>query len=241
MSSIIEQTPLEAIFDSRLPIGLGGRWYGVYPGLVSDIKDPDGQGRVKVTLPWLPDTAGERYEVWARLATLMGGNHRGSWFIPDVNDEVLVAFEGGDPRRPYVVGALWNGRDAPPDSMDGAGQNYRKVIRSRNGVQVTLDDQDGQEKLILETPGGQKITLQDGPGSVEIVDSNGNSIKMETSGITVTAAAKVTVNASTAEISAGMLTVNAGMSRFSGVVQADTVITNAVVSASYTPGAGNIW
>src|SRR5438094_917701 len=116
----------------------------------------------------------------ARLATLLGGNNRGSWFIPDVNDEVLVAFEHGDPRRPYVVGGLWNGRDRAPESMDGAGNNYKKVLRSRNGVKVTLDDQDGQEKLILETPGGQKLTLKDGPGAVEIEDANGNSVKLET-------------------------------------------------------------
>jgi hypothetical protein len=76
---------------------------------------------------------------------------------------------------------------------------------------------------------------------VEIVDSNGNSIKLETSGITVTASAKVTINASQVAVSAGMVTVDAGMSKFSGVVQADTVISNSVISASYTPGAGNIW
>ena len=68
-----------------------------------------------------------------------------SWFVPDVNDEVLVVFEGGDTRRPYVVGGLWNGSDAAPESMDGGGNNYKKVLRSRNGVKVTLDDQDGQE------------------------------------------------------------------------------------------------
>jgi uncharacterized protein involved in type VI secretion and phage assembly len=217
------------------------RWYGVYPALVSDIKDPDGQGRVKVQLPWSPDADGGSYEAWARLATLMGGSSRGTWFVPDVNDEVLVAFEGGDARRPYVVGALWNGTDSPPETMDGSGQNNKKVVKSRNGVKITLDDQNGQEKLALETPGGQKVTLKDGPGSIEIVDSNGNSVKLESSGITVTASAKVTVSAGTAEISAGMLTVNAGMSKFSGVVKADTVITNSVVSTSYTPGAGNIW
>jgi len=227
--------------NERLPAGLGGRWYGVYPALVSDISDPEGIGRVKVTLPWSPDTGSERYEAWARVATLMGGNNRGSWFIPDVNDEVLIVFEGGDPRRPYVIGGLWNGSDAPPESMDGAGNNFKKVLRSRNGVKITLDDSDGQETLMLETPGGQKVTMKDGPGAVEIVDSNGNSVKLETSGITVTAAAKVTINASQVAVSAGMVTVDAGMSKFSGVVQADTVISNSVISASYTPGAGNIW
>ena len=103
-------------------------------------------------------------------------------------------------------------------------------------VKVTLDDQTGQEQFICETPAGQKLTLKDGPGNVIIEDSNGNSIKLETSGVTITASAKLTINAGTIAISAGMVTVDAGMSKFSGVVQADTVI-----STSYTPGAGNIW
>jgi uncharacterized protein involved in type VI secretion and phage assembly len=236
VAAMLPTPPLTGIEGEPL-----ARWYGVYPALVSDLKDPDGQGRVKVTLPWAPDADSGRYEAWARLATLMAGNNRGTWFIPDKDDEVLVAFEGGDPRRPYVVGALWNGKDSPPDSIDGGARNERKLIRSRNGIEVTLEDKDGQERLQLETPGGQKVVMKDGPGSVEIDDSNGNSIKLESSGITVTASAKVTVKASTAEITASMLTVNAGMSKFSGVVKADTVITNSVVSASYTPGAGNIW
>jgi uncharacterized protein involved in type VI secretion and phage assembly len=231
---------LDARIDEEAPRP-PGRWFGVFPAQVTDLRDPDGLGRVKVALPWSPDSGGARYEAWARIATLFAGNDRGSWCIPDPGDEVLVAFQGGDPRWPYVLGGLWNGKDAPPQSMDGSGANDLKVIRSRNGVKVTLDDADGKERFQVETPGGQKLTLKDGPGAIEIVDSNGNSVKLESSGVTVTASAKVTVNASTAEISAGMLTVNAGMSTFSGVVKADTVITNSVISASYTPGAGNIW
>ena len=239
---IVDRSPYQATLEERLPSGLGGRWYGVYPALVSDIADPDGQGRVKVKLPWSPDTSSERYEAWARLAVLMAGNNRGTWFIPDVDDEVLVAFEGGNPVRPYVVGALWNGRDSGPASMDGAGRNNLKVIRSRNDIKVTLDDQDGQEQLIVETPGGQKMTLKDGPGSVEIVDSNGNSIKLETSGITINAASQFTLNASTVTISAGTITANAGTSTFSGLVVASSALqTPSVIAASYTPGAGNIW
>jgi uncharacterized protein involved in type VI secretion and phage assembly len=208
------------------------RWPGVYPALVSDIVDPDAQGRVQVSLPWSPDSDGGTYQAWARLSTLMGGPNRGSWFVPEHGDEVLVAFEAGDPRRPYVLGGLWNGSDAPPETMDGAGNNYKKVLKTRNGVTITLDDTDGTEQLMLQTPGGQQLTLQDGPGSITIQDANG---------ITVNAAADLTVNAATATISAASLTVNAGISTFSGVVQADTVLTNSVVSASYTPGAGNIW
>jgi uncharacterized protein involved in type VI secretion and phage assembly len=238
---VIDATEMDRLVDARIPAGLGGLWYGVFPALVTDVTDPDGQGRVKITLPWSPDANGGRYEAWARLATMMGGNNRGSWFVPDVSDEVLVAFESGNPRRPYVLGGLWNGADKPPESMDGAGRNFKKVLRSRNGVKITLDDSDGTEQFIVETPGGQKITMRDGPGSVEIIDSNGNSVKMETSGIAVNTPAKVTVSASQVAVSAGIVTVDAGMSKFSGIVQADTVISNAVISASYTPGAGNIW
>jgi uncharacterized protein involved in type VI secretion and phage assembly len=237
--SIFDKSPVDLILEPQS--ALRNKWYGIYPALVSDIKDPDGTGRVKVTLPWSPDTASDKYEAWARMATMMGGNNRGSWFIPDVNDEVLVAFEAGDPRRPYVLGGLWNGNDSPPESMDGGGQNNKKVLRSRDGVKMTMDDTQGRESFILETPGGQRITLQDGPGSVEIVDSNGNSVKLQTSGITVNASAKVTVTASMVEISASMVTVSAPMAQFSGTVQAQTVICSSIVSASYTPGAGNIW
>jgi uncharacterized protein involved in type VI secretion and phage assembly len=234
-------THLDDLELQRARFEPAAHWPGVYPALVADIVDPDGQGRVKVKLPWCPDLDGAAYEAWARLATLMGGSDRGTWFVPEVEDEVLVAFEAGDPRRPYVLGALWNGSDAPPQAMDGAGHNYKKVIRSRNGVQVTLDDTDGSEQLVLETPGGQSVTLADGPGTITVADANGNSVKLDSSGITVNAAAQVVVNAASAEISAATLTVNAGMSTFSGVVQAPTVIASSVVASSYTPGAGNIW
>lgn len=217
------------------------RFYGVYPALVTEITDPDGQGRVKVKLPWAPDPSGGTYEVWARIATMFAGPTQGSWFIPDVDHEVLVCFEGGNPRHPYVIGALWNGQDSPPASMDGAGKNEIKRLQSRNGLVITMTDKDGQESIEIETPGGQSITIKDGPGEIELKDAAGNSIKLESAGITIMSSAKVTVQASTVDVSAGSVSVNAGMSTFSGVVQCSTLITNSVVSASYTPGAGNIW
>ena len=212
---------------------------GVYSAVVIDNIDPDNLGRVKVRLPPIGAADRRGHEAWARLATLMAGQNRGTRFIPDVNDEVLVAFEASDVRRPYIIGSLWNVANVPPESMDST--NSKKLMRSRNGVKITLEDQTGQERFIVETPAGQKITLKDGPGSIEIIDSNGNSIKLETAGITVNASAKVTINASKVEISSGIVTVDAGMTKFSGVVQCDTLISNSVISASYTPGTGNIW
>jgi uncharacterized protein involved in type VI secretion and phage assembly len=227
-------------FSYLFEIPTPGRFSGSHLAEVIDINDPEQLARVRVRIFNFDGVAEHDGPVWARVASAFAGNNRGSFLIPDVGDEVLVTFVNDDPRYPIVLGGLWNGSDTAPESISG-GRNLRKVIRSKNGVKVTLEDQDGQEKFIVETPGAQKITLKDGPGQVTIEDSNGNSIKLETSGLTITAAAKVTVNASTVEVSAGMVTVNAGLSKFSGVVQADTVICNSIVSASYTPGAGNIW
>jgi len=211
---------------------------GVFAATVTDNMDPESLGRVRVRVA---EAAGleAASDVWARVATLMAGAKRGTWFIPDVGDEVLVAFGRGDPQEPYVLGALWSDAKPPAEKMDAS--NDRKVLRSRGGVTIVLDDQAGQESVTLETPGGQRLVLRDGPGAVEITDTVGNSISLGAGGVTVSAAAKVTLRASMIEVHAGMLTVDAGMARFSGVVQCDTLIANSVVSASYTPGAGNIW
>jgi uncharacterized protein involved in type VI secretion and phage assembly len=209
---------------------------GFFPAKVTDNRDPQNSGRVKVRIS-LPGR--KSYEGWARVSTLMAGKNKGSWFMPDVNDEVLVAFGVGTAGGSYVVGGLWSGVNRPPETMDAG--NNKKLLRSRNGVTIALDDEAGRESFTMETPGGQKLSLKDGPGAVEIADSNGNSVTLETSGITVNAAAKVTINASMIEINSGAVTVNAGMFKFSGMVQCDMLITNSVVSNSYTPGAGNIW
>lgn len=237
----IDAPDWERIEAERASWGLGGLWYGVYPALVTDVRDPDGQGRVKVSLPWASDPQQVKYEAWARLATLVAGSGRGTWMIPDPGDEVLVAFEGGHPDKPCVIGALWNGSDKPPESMDGAGNNAKKVIKTRSGLVIALDDTSGTESVTITTPGGQTFALKDGPSAVEITDASGNSVKLETGGITIQASSLVTITASQVKVSAGMVTVSAGMSKFSGVVQADTVITNTIVAATYTPGAGNIW
>jgi len=208
---------------------------GICPAVVIDNIDPDNSGRVKVRLV----QGRQRYETWARMATLMAGNNRGTWFTPDVADEVLVAFGESAAGEAYVIGGLWSKTNLPPQTMDAT--NSKKVLRSRNGVKITLNDQNGQESFTVETPGGQKVTLQDGSGAVEVTDSNGNSVKLEATGISVNASAKVTINASQIAVSAAMITIDAGTSKFSGVVQCDTLISNSVISASYTPGAGNIW
>ena len=227
---------------SATPAGDRPRLYGVYPALVTDVQDPDNQGRVQVKLPFVEESDGGSALAWARLATMMAGGDRGTWFIPEVDDEVLVAFTAGDPRRPVVIGALWNGVDAPPETMDSA--NNVRSVTSRSGHKLTFDDTAGAEKVELKTNGGHTFTLDDAAGgTVTLTHSNGATIKIDAVGnIEITANVKVKINAPAGlDVTAAMVTVNAAMSSFSGVVKADTVITNSVVSASYTPGAGNIW
>lgn len=214
-----------------------GHYYGVYPATVSSNQDSSGQGRVQVRLPWSPDPADAQYEVWARLATMMAGGKRGTWFIPEEGDEVLVAFLGGNPDWPYVIGALWNGQDHAPESIDRS--NDIRSITSRSGIKLTMDDTDGAVTVILHTPGGQTLTMADAGSSIELSDSNGNSIQMNASGMTITAAIQLTINAPTAQITIGQVTSDSAMWNHSGVMQSDTLISSAVIGATYTPGVGN--
>jgi uncharacterized protein involved in type VI secretion and phage assembly len=211
---------------------------GVYAGSVLDNRDPENLARVLVRVPALTEAGAA--DVWARVATLMAGRNRGTFFVPDAGDEVIVAFERGDARSPIVIGALWNGKARPPATAAEAAGGL-KLIRSRNGVALKIRDDSSNNSLVLETPGGQRITLQDAPGSVRVEDANGNSVTLAASGVTVNASSVLRINASVLEISASTVTVNSGMSRFTGTVQCNTLISDSVISASYSPGAGNIW
>ena len=186
---------------------------GVHRAVVTDVRDAEGLGRVEVHVPEVA-----REPSWAPVATLMAGDGRGTWFVPDVGDEVLVAFEGGDPRRPVVLGSMWSSSQRPPEAMDSAGDNAVRVIRTRSGLEIRLDDASG--RVVVSTPDGASITLEHGKVVIE-------------------AAALVQIDASQIKASAGMVTVSAGMTKFDGVVQCDTLVANSVVAASYTPGAGN--
>jgi uncharacterized protein involved in type VI secretion and phage assembly len=134
-----------------------GRITGVVIAVVTNNQDPDGLGRVKVRFPWLSD-ADE--SAWARVATLMAGNQRGTYFLPEVEDEVLVAFEQGDLRFPYVIGALWNGKDAPP-AKNKDGKNNVRLIKSRSGHMIRLNDEAGKETIEIVDKTGKNSLMFD--------------------------------------------------------------------------------
>jgi uncharacterized protein involved in type VI secretion and phage assembly len=173
-------TLFESMTNSANQEARAGRIAGVVVGIVTNNQDPDGMGRVKVKFPWLSSVD---ESAWARMAVPMAGDQRGVYFLPEIDDEVLIAFEHGDVNFPCVLGALWNGRDVPPEKNDD-GKNNVRVIKSRSGHVIKLNDEDGKE-------------------TIEIVDkSNNNSIVFNTSQntITVTTDKDIVLSASNGKI-----------------------------------------
>lgn len=148
---------------------------GIAMGIVSNNKDPDGLGRVKLFFPWLSD---DNETEWVRMSTMMAGAGRGSFFLPEVGDEVIVAFEHGDINCPHVIGALWNGKAKPPEGNSDGKNNIRKIT-SRSGHEIIFNDNSEmrKEKVEIHTNAGHKILLEDAAGKekIEIVDKTGSN------------------------------------------------------------------
>ncbi|SFU59553.1 phage baseplate assembly protein V [Pseudoduganella namucuonensis] len=212
--------------------GEEGRWFGVYPATVVDLVDPESTGRIKVKFPSF-GAAGENVTAWARLLTPYADDGHGLQILPEVDTEVVVAFEAGDPRRPYIVGACWNGKAGLPERAESA--NNLRTLKTRSGSQLQFDDTQGAFKVTLSMESGHQIVMDDSAQEVSITHSNGCKIVLDISGkISITANSMVDVNAS-------LINLHAPTVMCDGLVQCQTLVTNSVVSASYTPGAGNIW
>ncbi len=167
------------------------RVYGVMVGIVTNNQDPDGLGRVKVRFPWLS----EKHESnWARVISPMAGNDRGLYVLPEVDDEVLVAFEHGSVEFPYVLGSLWNGKDKPPGKNDD-GKNNVRALKSRSGHTVSLDDTVKEKIEILDAKGKESIVLDVAKNTITItadkdvvIESKDGTIKLTAKkGIEITA------------------------------------------------------
>lgn len=163
---------------------------GLQVGKVTDLEDPVGENRVKIRLPIVnPDEEG----FWARIATLDAGNERGTFFMPELDDEVIVGFIGNDPDHPVILGMLHS--SSLPAPLTASNDNNEKGYVSREKIRMIINDSD--KSYTLETPGGKKITLSDNDGIVQVEDENGNKIKMESAGVTVTSATSLTLKAGT--------------------------------------------
>lgn len=143
------------------PLAPGGRHFGVEIGIVSDDRDEEALGRVRVTFPRLP---GNPESDWLRVAVPAAGPDSGFCWLPAVHDEVLVAFDRGDPSCGYVIGCLWNGRDRPPEEAAQSGSI--RELRSRSGHRLVLDDRDGAERLVLADSTGKRSVTFDAAAKV---------------------------------------------------------------------------
>jgi uncharacterized protein involved in type VI secretion and phage assembly len=159
--------------------------YGVAIATVIANLDLTGEARVKLSLPWAPG-----FEPWARIATMMAGIDRGSFFIPQVGDEVVVGFNHGDVREPFVLGTLWNTIDRPPAGLPIDAVNKR-MIRTPLGQQIVFDD--AEQSITIGNLAQFELSL--GPEESELA-SEGASVSLDISGnVTITGAASITLQA----------------------------------------------
>jgi uncharacterized protein involved in type VI secretion and phage assembly len=167
---------------------------GVITGVVKSFDDPQGQGRIELAFPSLPDG---QESGWAPVAVPLAGKSRGMYFMPEKEDEVLVAFERGDFDHPYIVGYLWNGVDVPPETdpenriiftpgkhtLRFEDKNKKIILQSAAGHQIVIDD--SAKTLTLSTKGGQSIVMDDGQNSITLLGGN-RQIKMSGAQVQIT-------------------------------------------------------
>ncbi len=157
---------------------------GVVIGIVTNNKDPEGLGRIRVKFPWLSD---EDESNWARVASLMAGKERGIFILPEIDDEVLVVFEHGDINMPYVIGSLWNGKDVPPET-NSDGKNDIRMMKSRSGHVIRIDDTDGNEKIeIVDKTEKNMITIDTKDNKISIMSDKDIEMSAPNGKITIDA------------------------------------------------------
>jgi uncharacterized protein involved in type VI secretion and phage assembly len=168
--------------------------------VVDDLDDPEGLGRVRVRFPHLD----EELSNWARLVSAGAGHDRGNFFRPERGDEVIVAFEHGDPRRPYILGGVWSVPDPPPPDKKAVDNDLRQIV-TRSGHVVRFDDGKGAERIEIVASGGdQKIVLDTAGKRIEVtarqgdiaVDASGGDVTVKSSGnLTVSAGGDLEIKA----------------------------------------------
>jgi uncharacterized protein involved in type VI secretion and phage assembly len=229
--------------DSPFDVSSPAVFAASHLALVVSVKDPDSLSRVQVRLLGFDGVTDQDAPVWARVATPFTGGKRGAFLIPDVGDEVLVTFVGGDSRLPVVVGGLWNGTDKAPETLGGSGDRVdRWTLVGKAGTRIAIvEEGSGNATIKLTTPGNVSAELtQTGSGKIEL-KAAGSTVTIDTSGVSITTPSTVKVEASKVTVTAAQVSVDAALSKFSGIVKCDVLQATTVVATTYTPGAGTVW
>jgi uncharacterized protein involved in type VI secretion and phage assembly len=174
-------------------------FYGVYSAIVTQVNDDAGkEGRVKIKYPWFDD---QMESDWCRVAQIYAGNGYGSFILPEVGDEVLVAYDHGDMRMPIVLAGLYNGQDKPVTYRSST--QDQKLLRTKGGSELLFDDSQGKQRVRLKTPAGHTADLSDVDKKIVIQTSGGQSVALDDSAnkITIqTGSASVTIDGSSGNI-----------------------------------------
>src|SRR5215210_6413720 len=149
------------------------RYYGLAEGIVTNSDDPEKEGRVKVKLPWFDE---QMESEWCRVRQFYAGNGYGAFFVPEVGDEVLVAFIHGDLRLPIILGGLYNGKDKPPTARSDT--KDQKMIRTRGRHEFLMDDTPGDERVRLKTKDGHTADMSDVDKKVSVKTKGGHEVVM---------------------------------------------------------------
>jgi uncharacterized protein involved in type VI secretion and phage assembly len=226
---------------------LDKRYYGVADALVEEVEnDPDGEGKIKISYPWFDDST---VSDWVPVRQLYAGNGYGAFFIPEKGTHVLVAFVHGDMRRPVVLGGLYNGKDKPP--VKRTNSDDHKLIRTKYGHQIDLNDSPGKEGVDVTTKNGHELLLSDEKALVTLTtksglkatfDQNANSVTITTPGgdkvVIDGNSKKVTVSSMTVVLSGSSVKLG-GEGAAQSVMLGDLFLSlfNAHVHTCTAPGA----
>lgn len=169
--------------------GLLAAVHGLQTGIVTQLEsDPDGENRIKVRMPIISSSDDG---IWARIATLDAGKERGSFFLPEIGDEVIVGFINDDPRDAVVLGMVHS--SMLPAPLTAEDTNHKKGFTTRSKMKMIFDDE--KKSFTLETPAGKKIIVDEDAGEIKIVDENGNKLVMDSNGILIQSNGKIEIKA----------------------------------------------
>lgn len=213
--------------------GMAPGYFGVYPAIVTDIVDDQHLGRIQVRFPTLGRAGDRAVRAWATLCSPYADEDQGLQVLPEVDSQVVVAFEAGNFRRPYIIGAAWHGKATEP--RPAAKANDIRVLRSRGGSELEFDDQAGAEKVSITMASGHEVVLDNSAGDITIRHQNGSSIVLDRVG-NVSVHANVMV-----KVDAPQVLVDTATATFTNTIVCQTITAGAfVVSPAYTPGVGNL-
>jgi Rhs element Vgr protein len=156
--------------------------------IVKDNKDPEKLGRVRVNFFWQENN---QMSPWIRAVNPYSANERGFYFIPEIEDEVLVGFEGGDAEKPYIIGSLYHGKNKPPSAWPNQKNSFKGIVTKSN-LRIEFDDE--KKITTIDTPGGNKVVISDDQKSILLSDQNSNKVELNSNGIIMNSPKDITLN-----------------------------------------------